>query len=348
MKFGIIGTGMIGAFHAKAIAAMEGSELVGVADMVVEKATAFAAENDCKAFGSVEEMLADPGIDIVTIGTPSGAHYDPGMAAIEAGKHVVVEKPLEVTTARIDEMTAAAKAKGVSLSAILNRRFNPAMEAFKEAADGGRFGRLTSASAYVKWYRTQAYYDSAGWRGTWALDGGGALMNQSIHTIDALIYLAGPVKAVTASAACLAHENIEVEDIAVAMVEFESGALGVIEGSTCTWSQDGHPARVQLAGTEGSVFLADEAFDTWEFMNPQPEDDEIRSTLMTGAAAGLGANDPSAIDFFQHQRNFEEVVAAIQEGREPSTSAAEARKSVELICAIYESAQSGGARVELG
>ena len=140
MKFGIIGTGMIGAFHAKAIAAMEGSELVGVADMVVEKATAFAAENDCKAFGSVEEMLADPGIDIVTIGTPSGAHYDPGMAAIEAGKHVVVEKPLEVTTARIDEMTAAAKAKGVSLSAILNRRFQILAKAEGSPIKGGGAG----------------------------------------------------------------------------------------------------------------------------------------------------------------------------------------------------------------
>jgi predicted dehydrogenase len=201
--------------------------------------------------------------------------------------------------------------------------------------------------AYIKWYRDQAYYDSAGWRGTWALDGGGALMNQSIHTVDALLYLAGPVKRVTANTALLAHERIEVEDHCVALLEFENGARGVIEASTCTWSKDGHPARVQLSGTEGSVFLADEAFESWDFQNEQPEDEEIRATLMKGQEAGLGANDPSAINTYQHQRNFEEVVTAIHEGREPTTSANESRKAVELIQAIYESAKNDGAWVTL-
>ena len=347
MQFGIIGTGMIGGFHAKAIEAMQGSELGGVADRVVERAKQFAEDNATKAYESVDAMLADPAIDIVTIGTPSGAHYDPAMAALEAGKHVIIEKPLEITTERIDEMMATAKAKGLTIAAVLNRRFHPGMDAFKNAADSGRFGRLTSASAYVKWYRDQAYYDSAGWRGTWALDGGGALMNQSIHTIDALLYLAGPVKSVQANTACLAHTDIEVEDIAVAILEFESGARGVIEGSTCSWSKEGHPARVQLAGTEGSVFLADESFEIWDFMQEKPEDETFRARFMKGAEAGLGANDPTAINFYQHQRNFEEVVTAIQENREPSTSASEARKSVELIQAIYESAKNQGARITL-
>ena len=172
-------------------------------------------------------------------------------------------------------------------------------------------------------------------------------MNQSIHTVDSLLYLAGPVKSVQANTACLAHEHIEVEDIVVAIVEFESGARGVIECSTCTWSKDGHPARVQLSGTEGSVFLADEAFEVWDFMEEKPEDAEIQSTLMKGQEAGLGANDPSAINFYQHQRNFEEVVNAIAEGREPTTSASEARKPVALITAIYESAQNDGKKVFL-
>lgn len=347
MQFGIIGTGMIGGFHAKAIAAMQGGELGGVADRVVERAQQFAADNATRAYASVDAMLADPAIDIVTIGTPSGAHYEPAMAALHAGKHVIIEKPLEITTERIDEMMATAEAKGLTIAAVLNRRFHPGMDAFKNAADSGRFGRLTSASAYVKWYRDQAYYDSAGWRGTWALDGGGALMNQSIHTIDALLYLAGPVKSVQANTACLAHTDIEVEDIAVAILEFANGARGVIEGSTCTWSKDGHPARVQLAGTEGSVFLADESFEIWDFMQETPEDATVRARFMQGAEAGLGANDPSAINFYQHQRNFEEVVAAIQENREPSTSAREARKSVALIQAIYESARNDGKRITL-
>ena len=158
------------------------------------------------------------------MGTPSGAHLDPSLAALRAGKHVICEKPLEVTPERIDLMMDAAEKNGVSLAAVLNRRFHPAMDAFKTAADKGRFGTLTSASAYVKWYRDQAYYDSAAWRGTWALDGGGALMNQSIHTIDALLYLAGPVVSVQASTACLTHSDIEVEDTAVAIVEFANGA----------------------------------------------------------------------------------------------------------------------------
>ena len=347
MKFGIIGAGMIGQFHAKAITAMTGGELHSVFDLRLEAAEKLASGFNAKAYGEMDAFLADPDLQVVTIGTPSGAHLDPAMAAIQAGKHVIIEKPLEITTERIDQMMTAARENKVTLAAVLNRRFHPGMDTFKQAAAEGRFGKLTSASAYVKWYRDQAYYDSAGWRGTWALDGGGALMNQSIHTIDALLYLAGPVKSVQANTACLAHNDIEVEDIAVAILEFENGARGVIEGSTCSWSKDGHPARVQLAGTEGSVFLADEAFEIWDFMHEKPADKDVHAKLMQGAEAGLGANDPTAINFYQHQRNFEEVVTAIQAGREPSTSATEARKSVELIQAIYESAKNNGAKITL-
>ena len=338
---------MIGHFHAKAITAMTGGTLHSVFDLRQEAAKKLASEYGGTAYSDMAEFLADKELEIVTVGTPSGAHLEPSLAALNAGKHVICEKPLEITLERIDQLTAAAAANGKTIAAVLNRRFHPGMDAFKKASDEGRFGTLTNASAYVKWYRDQAYYDSAGWRGTWALDGGGALMNQSIHTVDSLLYLAGPVKSVQANAACLAHERIEVEDIVVAIVEFESGARGVIECSTCTWSKDGHPARVQLSGTEGSVFLADEAFEIWDFMEERPEDAEIQATLMKGQEAGLGANDPSAINFYQHQRNFEEVVNAIAEGREPSTSASEARKPVALITAIYESAQNDGKKIFL-
>ena len=347
MRFGIIGTGVIGSFHARAIQAMNGSELVGVANRSKDRAVRFAQKYNIHAYDSIDMMLSDPNIEIVTIGTASGAHFEPAMAAIEAGKHVIVEKPLEITTQRIDILIEAAKKKGLVLAAILNRRFHPAMTAFKQAVDAGRFGQLTSASAYVKWYRDQAYYDSAPWRGTWSLDGGGALMNQSIHAIDALIHLAGPVQSVQANTACLAHDNIEVEDTAVALLEFKSGARGVIEGSTCNWSKQGHPARIQLSGTEGSVFLADEMFEVWDFMKEANEDNRIRSELMQGSQAGLGANDPNAINYQQHQRNFEEVVAAIQSGREPMTNASEARASVALIEAIYQSARENGQKIQL-
>ena len=298
MKFGIIGAGMIGRFHAKAITDMSNGSLHSVFDLNQERAEALANDFGAKAYSDIDAFLADEELEIVTVGTPSGAHLDPTLAALNAGKHAIVEKPLEVTTERIDQLMDAAKASGKTLAAVLNRRFHPGMDAFKKAADNNRFGTLASASAYIKWYRDQAYYDSAGWRGTWALDGGGALMNQSIHTVDALLYLAGPAKRVAATTALLAHERIEVEDHCVALIEFENGARGVIEASTCTWSKDGHPARVQLSGTEGSVFLADEAFEIWDFQNEQPEDEEIRSSLMKGQEARLGANDPSAINTY--------------------------------------------------
>ncbi|MEM9080955.1 MAG: Gfo/Idh/MocA family oxidoreductase [Verrucomicrobiota bacterium] len=347
MNFGIIGAGMIGRFHAQAITDMTGGTLRSVYNHTPEKAQALAADFGAQAYTDLDAFLADPDLNIVTVGTPSGAHLDPTLAALNAGKHAIVEKPLEITTERIDQLIAASQANKVTLAAILNRRFHPGMDAFKKAADQGRFGTLTSASAYIKWYRDQAYYDSGAWRGTWALDGGGALMNQSIHTVDALLYLAGPVKTVQANTALLAHQDIEVEDHCVALLEFENGARGVIEASTATWSKDGHPARVQLAGTEGSVFLADESFEVWDFMDEQPEDAEIKATLMKGQEAGLGANDPKAINTYQHQRNFEEVVAAIHEGRPPTTSAPESRKAVALIQAIYLSAQNNGQKVTL-
>lgn len=347
MNIGIIGTGSIGKFHAEAIRAMDGGTLHSIHHPDPRKSEALSSQFGVKCLPSLDAFLADPKLDVVTIATPSGAHLDPALAAMEAGKHVICEKPLEISTERIDRLIAAAKDHGKTLAAILNRRFNPAMDAFKAACDGGRFDRITSASCYVKWFRDQAYYDSAAWRGTRALDGGGALMNQGIHTIDALLHLAGPVRAVRANTACLAHQRIEVEDMAVAMLEFASGARGVIEGSTCSWSKSGHPARVQICGTEGSVFLADESFEVWDFKNAMPVDEMVTSCLMRGNQAALGANDPKAIQFHQHQRNFEEIVTAIREGREPSTSATEARKSVALIEAIYQSAADGGNEVRL-
>ncbi|MEM9281918.1 MAG: Gfo/Idh/MocA family oxidoreductase [Verrucomicrobiota bacterium] len=348
MKFGIIGAGMIANFHAKAIAAMEGGELHSFFGRRQEAVDELVSENGGIGFTDLDAFLADPELEIVTIATPSGAHLEPALAAAKAGKHVVCEKPLEVTPERIDLMITACEEAGVTLSGIFNRRFHPAMDAFKKAVDEGRFGTLTLCEASVKWYRDQAYYDSGAWRGTWQLDGGGALMNQSIHLIDQLIYLAGDVASVSASTACLAHEGIEVEDTAVAILEFKNGARGVIQGSTACWSSTGHPAEVNLCGDQGSAFLADEKFRVWDFATPSPEDEEVKATLMQGSEAkGLGANDPSAINFTGHQLNFEDVVSSIQEGRSPSVSGQEARRAVALICAIYESAKNGGRKVTL-
>lgn len=352
MNFGIIGSGMIARFHAEAIQAMASysgkGALIGIAGRSPDKTQTLASEFGCRAYESVDELLADPDIDIVTIATVSGAHLEPALAAAKAGKHIICEKPLEVTTERIDAMLAAAEENKVTIAGIFNRRFYPAIQEFKKAVEAGRFGRITMVEAAIKWYRDQAYYDSAGWRGTWALDGGGALMNQSIHTIDQLLYLCGPAVAVTASMACLIHEGIEVEDTAVATVEFANGALGVIHGSTACWSSTGHPAEVHICGEKGSVFMADTAFRVWDFMEENADDERIKEEMMVSSPqSGMGANDPNAIDYLGHQRNFENVVDAIQKGEEPLTNGQEARRAVALIQAIYRSAQNNSARIEL-
>jgi len=347
MNFGIIGSGMIARFHAEAINAMSEGRLKAVAGRTLAKSQDLANEFNCTAYASVEELLNDPEIEVVTIATVSGAHLDPCIAAARAGKHIICEKPLEVTTERIDEIIRVCAEEGVTLAGIFNRRFYPAIEELKKAVDAGRFGRVTMVEAAIKWYRDQAYYDSGAWRGTWDLDGGGALMNQSIHTIDQLLYLCGPVKSVTASIACLIHEGIEVEDTAVAQLEFESGALGVIHGSTACWSSTGHPAEVHICGEKGSAFMTDTSFRVWDFMENLPEDKRIHNELMNSNEAGMGAKDPNAIDFLGHQKNFENVVSAIKSETEPLTNGQEGRRAVELICAIYESAQNNSKKITL-
>jgi predicted dehydrogenase len=346
--FGIIGGGMIANFHAQAIQAMEGGQLGAIYARNPEKVQELGQKYNCKAYHQLDALLNDPEIDIVTIATPSGAHREPALAAAKKGKHIICEKPLEITPKRIQQMIQTCAENKVVLAGIFNRRFNPAVQQLKQAVDQGRFGRLTLCDAYVKWYRTQEYYDSGAWRGTWALDGGGALMNQSIHTIDQLIYLAGDIKRLSASVDCLIHEGIEVEDTAVAILEFESGARGVIQGATSCWSSSGHPAEIQLCGSEGSVFMSDDKFRVWDFKSTSDADTFVKNELMLGSEqAGLGANDPNAINFEGHRLNFEDVVQAIESGREPLVTGTEALKAVKVITAIYESARNNGKWIEI-
>ncbi len=347
MTFGIIGGGMIARFHAMAINAIVGATLGGIYARNATKAEALGKKFDCSYYSDLSELLDNPEIEIVTIATPSGAHLEPCLAAARAGKHIVCEKPLEISPDRIEQMIDAADMASVVLSGIFNRRFNPALHHLKDAIDNDRFGQLTLCDAQIKWYRDQAYYDSGAWRGTWELDGGGALMNQAIHTIDQLLYLAGPVKRLSASVATLSHTGIEVEDTAVALLEFENGARGTIQASTGCFSSEGHPAQIQICGENGSVFLKDEKFSVWDFKGSKPEDAIIHKTLMEGNEVGLGANDPNAINFIGHQRNFEDVIEAIKNNRTPLVSGQEAIKSVQLITAIYESARNNGEWVSI-
>lgn len=346
-SFGIIGTGMIAEFHAKAIEAMANGELIGIYCRNPEKAAAITSAYPCQVYTNLDEFLGNEALDIVTIATPSGAHLDAIIQAAKKGKHIICEKPLEISSERIQAAEQIAEENGVILGGIFNRRFNPAVEALKKAVEEQRFGIISLCEVQVKWSRDQAYYDAAAWRGTWQLDGGGALMNQSIHTIDLLIHFMGMPKRLSASVGTLTHHNIEVEDTAVAILEFENGAKGVIQGSTSTWSSEGRPAEIQISGDEGAVILQDDHFKLWDFKTPQLDDEEIKSGLKEEEQQALGANDPSHINYLGHQLNFENFVAAV-EGTEPLLiTSQEALKSVTVINAIYESARLEGKWIDL-
>src|SRR5436190_5448128 len=260
--FGIIGCGMISRFHAKAVADIKGAKVAACFDSFTSAADKFGAELGCTVYHDLDKLLADKSVDLVTICTPSGVHMEPAVAAAKAGKHIIVEKPLDITLKRCDTMIAAADKAGVVLSTIFPSRFHESSQLMKKAIEAGRFGRLTMGDSYVKWFRTQEYYDSGAWRGTWALDGGGALMNQAVHSGDRLLGVMRPAVEVSAYTATLAHQRIEVEDVAVANVKFANGALGVIEASTATWP-------VNLSGSKSAATPAVQFFAkrTWPFGN---------------------------------------------------------------------------------
>ena len=337
--FGIIGCGMISNFHARAIADAAGAKLIGVADRIPEPATKFAEDHGCIAYETVDAMLADPAIQAVSVCTPSGAHMEPALAVAAAGKHVIVEKPLEVTTERCDQIIDACEKAGVRLVAIFQSRFHESARLLKQAVDQGRFGKITLGDAYVKWYRSQEYYDSGAWRGTWKLDGGGALMNQAIHSVDLLLWMMGPVAEISAMTATMTHERIEVEDIAIANLRFKSGALGVIEATTTAYP--GALKRIEICGSEGSAVLEEEAIKQWQFAKETPEDAMIRERMTNSNATGGGASDPTAIGHHGHTKIIEEAVAAISENRPSILDGKEGRRSIELIRAVYESAKTG-------
>lgn len=339
IRFGIIGCGMISRFHHRAIRDTRGASLVACADRSADSVKKFADETGVRPYESVEDMLADPEVDAVAIATPSGAHMEPAVAAAKAGKHVIVEKPLEITLKRCDKIIEACEEHGVKLATIFPSRFHEASLAMKKAIDGGRFGRLTLGDAYIKWYRSQEYYDSGAWRGTWKLDGGGALMNQAIHTVDLLQWLMGEVLEITAVADTLAHERIEVEDVAVATLRFASGALGVIEATTAAYP--GYLKRVEIHGSQGSATLEEEDIKLWDFAKVRASDAKIREAMKQAKSGGGGAADPAAIGHQGHAKQFADFVRAINKDGVPAVDGREGRKAVEIILAIYKAAQSG-------
>jgi predicted dehydrogenase len=338
--FGIVGCGMIAEFHARAIAEIPGAQLVAVFSRSPANGAKIASLSlgECPIYDDLDAMLDHPGLDVVCICTPSGAHLDPAVKSAKAGKHVVVEKPLEITVRRCDAIIEACDSAGVRLCSIFPSRFSPANMALKQAIESGRFGRLTLGDTQVKWWRTQDYYDSGKWRGTWELDGGGALMNQAIHNVDLLQWLMGPVESVQAMTGLLVHDRIEVEDTAVAAVRFASGALGVIEAATSAFP--GLLKRTEIHGENGSARVEQDDVTLWSFRDAQPGDTRM---LEQKSAANSGSADPKAISHAGHRDQLIDFLRAIDTGTPALVDGREGRKAVEIIRAIYRSSQSGRA-----
>jgi predicted dehydrogenase len=336
IRFALIGTGNISAIHAQAIKDIPGAQLT--AAYSVAGLEDFVKKWGCAPASSLDELLARKDVDAVCITTPSGSHGDPAISALLAGKAVLCEKPLEITVERIDAVLAAAKESGSLLAAVFQSRFGEGAQTVKRAVDAGRLGRITMASAYIKWWRTQEYYDSAGWRGTWEMDGGGALMNQGVHAIDLLTWFVGVPVEVKANIATLAHERIAVEDTAVAALRFANGALGVVEAATSTYP--GWNKRIELSGDKGSIILEDDHIKFWQFEKEEPGDEAVRKGG-GGANIGGGVANPMAISTEGHRRQLEDLANAIREKRQPAIPGREARNAVAVICAIYESAKTG-------
>lgn len=330
LKFALAGAGAVAAHHVNALRMISDVEVVQVWQRNEQKLRTFARQFQLDWSAEYRDLLNNPEIDVIDIVVPSGLHAELGIQAARAGKHVVVEKPIDVSLKKADDLIAACNDARVTLAVISQMRFNSDMLKVYDLISRGKLGTLIQADAFIKWYRSQAYYDSAEWRGTWALDGGGPFINQGIHFIDLLLSVMGPVKWVSARTRTVGH-RIEVEDIGMAMVEFQSGAQGIIQAATALYP--GLPARLEIHGTKGTLIFEGERLS---FLHVEGEEPYRKGDTGKGGAAA-----PMAIDVMPFVREFEDVAAAIRERREPKVNGAEARRALQLVLAIYESAQSG-------
>ena len=352
-RIGIIGVGAIATMHARAIADIEGAELVAGVCRTEANGRKFVDAFGGAWYGDFEAMLDEVKPDVVTIATPSGAHLEPLEACAARGVHVICEKPLEISTQRVDAMIDAAERGGIVLAGIFPQRFNPVVGAVHAAATEGRFGPLATISSYVPWWRDDAYYAPGRWQGTLAMDGGGALMNQSIHGVDMLVWIAAaagahggnpeanPVEQVAAFTAQRGHDPslIEVEDTAVAVMRFRDGSLGQILGATSMYP--GTLKRFQIGGRDGTAEIFEDKLTMFEFREERANDTATLEQFAGQTTSGGGASDPMAIDYVNHTRNISAALRAIDEGRPPALDGREARKAVAVIEAMYRSAAEG-------
>ena len=353
VRLAVVGAGVIGNVHgAVAVELADRIELAAFVDTTRERAEKLASTYGGKAFTSLADALAEVDLDVVAVCTPTGEHGAVAIEALEAGKHVIVEKPAETTVTKTDEIIAAQKRAGTQVTVISQHRFDPATEVAVEAIAKGELGRLTSGVASIDWWRGQSYYDSGDWRGTWALDGGGALMNQGVHTVDLLVALMGRPVEVFAYTGTLAHERIEVEDVAVGVVKFESGALGVLHATTAAYP--GLSARVQAHGDRGSVIVDS---DKLSFIHRTQSDSDAaersygggKDTInqvadypeASGTAGPTAGADPGAMENIAHRRQYENFLDALAGTAEIRVTLETNRQAISIITGVYESARSG-------
>jgi len=332
--FAILGTGMVADYHRKGVEANGdlGARLVAVAHYNPERFAGISARFGVPC-ASQEEMLADPAVDVVCVCTPSGQHAEQAIAAARAGKHVLVEKPMALSLADADAMIAACERAGVQLGVALQRRVTPPFQRIHRAIEAGDLGELTLGVVTIPYHRPQAYFDQADWRGTWALDGGGVLMNQGIHLVDLLVWYMGDPTEVQARTGTL-HREIEVEDTLAATLRFGSGALATITATTT--AAPGFPHRIEIYGTGGGIQVEGESVGRWELADPAGASVEP-PPIGIGASAGAGG-DPRGIAATGHIGIVRDFVEALRTGRAPRIDGREGRRSLAAVLAIYEAA----------
>jgi UDP-N-acetyl-2-amino-2-deoxyglucuronate dehydrogenase len=340
IRVGILGAGNISDTHARAARAIPGVDVVAVYGQNASKAAKLAETYGGRAYDRLEAFLDHRPMDLVAIGSPSALHADQGIAAAERGLHVLTEKPLDVTTARADALIDAADRHGVRLGVFFQDRLKPDVVRMKALVDGDAIGRPILASGRVKWYRPPEYYSGSRWRGVQSLDGGGALINQAIHTLDLLLHLAGPIASVDARAGTELHK-IEVEDVLVATLHFANGALGVFEASTAVYP--GYPRRVEVTGTNGTLVLEHDSLVAADLLKEVPPDlaGIVREIGLQNRDGGPPQNAASPVvsDATPHRRILEDFIRAIRTQQPPVCDGREGRRSVAVVEAIYESAR---------
>lgn len=331
--FGIIGCGMIANWHAGAVDKIDNTYLAGVVDLNKSAADAFAAKYGVNAYDSVEALLSDDQIEVVCICTPSGLHASLAIKVSNSGKHVVVEKPMAITKEECKQIINACEINNTKMCVISQLRFSDAVKELKKAVDDNILGKLVMGDVYMKFFRSQEYYGKSSWKGTWKMDGGGALMNQGIHGIDLLQYIMGPVKSVFAHTRTLAR-NIEVEDTAAILLEYENGAVGVVQGTTSIYP--GFNRRLEVNGEKGSIVLEEDTIASWDI-----EGQEMPESVVIGKTSIGAASDPADISIEGHVLQLKDMIDAIKNDRKPLVDQYEGKKPVEIILAAYESSKKG-------